>query len=173
VGHIVHSGASRMQIVDALFFKIGWAWCSLHKMRVGLVTSNLCVFASGGIYRSHSAFQCVGGVKPHCIFCHAQVGLWRFPEKSSSGHVAPNLFFASDGICGSHSACWCVWSVKLRHTIFCAQFSWCGFQKSVPGLVTSNLYFASDAICGSHSPIQCIKHAKHGRNMFHARLGLV
>jgi hypothetical protein len=31
VGHIVHSGASRAQNFDALFFMIGWTRCSIHK----------------------------------------------------------------------------------------------------------------------------------------------
>jgi hypothetical protein len=31
VAHVVHSGASQVQNVDALFFKVGWAQCCFLK----------------------------------------------------------------------------------------------------------------------------------------------
>jgi hypothetical protein len=33
VGHAVHSGASRAQNIDALFFMLNWTWCAFHKKR--------------------------------------------------------------------------------------------------------------------------------------------
>jgi hypothetical protein len=33
-GHVVHSGASEKQNIDALFFMLGWTRCRLHKKRV-------------------------------------------------------------------------------------------------------------------------------------------
>jgi hypothetical protein len=33
--HIVHSGAFGRRHVNALFRKLGWAWCGIHKERAG------------------------------------------------------------------------------------------------------------------------------------------
>jgi hypothetical protein len=46
-----------------------------HKLRQN------CVFSSGGMYRSRSAFWCVQGVKYRCTIFHAQVGRSGFLEK--------------------------------------------------------------------------------------------
>jgi hypothetical protein len=35
VGYIACSGVSREQNIDALFFKLGWAWCGSHKKHIG------------------------------------------------------------------------------------------------------------------------------------------
>jgi hypothetical protein len=34
VGHVMHSGASGPQNIDALFFMLGWAWCGFLKKHV-------------------------------------------------------------------------------------------------------------------------------------------
>jgi hypothetical protein len=34
-GHIVHSSASRLRNIEALFFMVGWAWCGLHTKFTG------------------------------------------------------------------------------------------------------------------------------------------
>jgi hypothetical protein len=42
MGDVVHSGASTVCNVEALFFMLRRAWCSLHKSASGHVTPNLC-----------------------------------------------------------------------------------------------------------------------------------
>jgi hypothetical protein len=41
-----------------------------------------CVFASGGIYGTRSAFWCVRGVKHRCTFFHVRVGPIRIQQKA-------------------------------------------------------------------------------------------
>jgi hypothetical protein len=41
VGHVVHSGASRVWNVEAQFFMLGRAWCGAYKKCPGQVTPNL------------------------------------------------------------------------------------------------------------------------------------
>jgi hypothetical protein len=38
---VVHSGASRVRNIDALFFMIRWAWCGFHKKHAGTHYSRL------------------------------------------------------------------------------------------------------------------------------------
>jgi hypothetical protein len=40
-GFVVHSGASRTQNVDALFFMFRWAWCGFHKNHGGTCYAKL------------------------------------------------------------------------------------------------------------------------------------
>jgi hypothetical protein len=117
---VVHSGASRVQNVIALFFMVGWDWYGFNKKRARTSYTQLLFFnsrgsvghvvhsgASGRIMLRHY-FSCSGG--PSAVFI-----------KSALGHVTPNLCFASYGICGSRSPFRCVWCVKHDRTIFHAQ----------------------------------------------------
>jgi hypothetical protein len=78
-GHVVDYSASGVRNIDTLFFMLGWDWYGFHKKAHRDTLRRTCVFASGGICGSQSAFQCVWGVKHRCtIFC-ARVGLVRIP----------------------------------------------------------------------------------------------
>jgi hypothetical protein len=111
--HIVHSGATGAPIVIAIFFMLRWDRYGFDKKR------HSCVFASGGICGSCSAFKSIWGMKCRCIFMlrWAQCGL----QKRVLGHVTHNLCFASCGMCGSRSAFWCVRGAKRDRTIFQAR----------------------------------------------------
>jgi hypothetical protein len=91
MGHVVHSGASRVQNVDALFFMLGWDRCGLHKMRTGthyaeLVFLNL-VGSMGDIV--HSGVS--GAWNINTLFL-CSCGPVRF-HKKHVGHVTRNLCF--------------------------------------------------------------------------------
>jgi hypothetical protein len=78
----------------------------------------ICVFASGGICGSRSAFRCLRGTKyRHTIF-HARVGLVQFSKKARRDKLRRTCVIASCGICRSRSALRCIRGVKHRCTIF-------------------------------------------------------
>jgi hypothetical protein len=78
-GHVVNSGAPAARNINALFFMLVWDRYRFHKKHTRTHHARTCVFASGGICGSCSAFWCVQGTKhQHTIF-HAQVGPVLFP----------------------------------------------------------------------------------------------
>jgi hypothetical protein len=52
VGHVVHSGASGTQNIEAQFFMLRWDWCSFHKKRIRTSYVKL-VFLHPGGYVAH------------------------------------------------------------------------------------------------------------------------
>jgi hypothetical protein len=73
-----------------------------------------CVFTSGGICGSRSAFQFVQGMKRRRSIFHARVGLVRIPQKVCRDTLRQTCFFASGGSYGSRSALHYIWGAKCR-----------------------------------------------------------
>jgi hypothetical protein len=89
----VHSGASMLGNVDALFFMLGWARCGFHKKHTGTLFIELAFFlhpvgsvshlvhsGASGARNVDSLFPCSGG--PDVVFI-----------KSTPEHVTWNLCF--------------------------------------------------------------------------------
>jgi hypothetical protein len=132
-----------------------------------------CVFASGGICGSRSAFLCVCGTNyRHTIFMLEWA--WCGFHKKRDGHDTLNLCFCIQ---------WDLWDTYciLMHPeckISTHYFSFSGGPgavsiKSIPGYVMPNLCFASYGIWGSRSAFRCVRGTKHDRTILHTRVGPV
>jgi hypothetical protein len=147
----LHLGAKRWRTI--FHARVGPMWFS-YKAHVEMLRQT-CVFASGGICGSRSAFRCVWGIKhsfwnmyrwnmgmkhSHIIF-HAHVSTVHIPKKPCRDTLHQTCVFASVGIYGSRNAFQCVCGVKHRWTIFMLGCARCSFHKSTTGHVKPNLHF--------------------------------
>jgi hypothetical protein len=105
--------------------------CAVCNSRVGTVQipqeacrdtlRQTCVFASGGICGSRSAFWWIREAKRRCPILHARVGRVQIPQKACRDTLCRTCVFASGGMCGSHSAFRWIRDAKRECTIFQAQ----------------------------------------------------
>jgi hypothetical protein len=95
-------------------------WDTLHRT---------CVFASGAICGSCSAFCCVRGAKHRCTIFHARVGPVQISQKACQDTFCWTCVLASGAVCQSHSTFLCVRGTKHQCTIFHARVASCGFNK--------------------------------------------
>jgi hypothetical protein len=132
-----------------------------------------CLFATGAICGSRSAFWCIGAVKRGCtifMFRWALCG----SHKERDGHVRQTCVFTSDAIKGSCRAFNCIRGAKCRHTNIHARLGPTLIPKKVhQDTLRRTCVFASGAICGSCSAFVCIRGMKRRSTIFHAWMGPV
>jgi hypothetical protein len=92
--HVVHFGTSGARNIDTLFFMLGWDWYRFHKKTRHDTIHRTCVFASGVICGSRSAFRCVRDMKCRRTIFYAQVGLVRIPQKAHRDRLRRTCVFS-------------------------------------------------------------------------------
>jgi hypothetical protein len=140
-GHIVHSGASVVCNVDALYFMLGGTGAVSIKSALGQVTSKLyfCI-------RWHMWVAYCIPVHPGCAtsmhYFSCSCGTVTDSTESAPGHITRNSCSGFDGICGTCSALRWVRGAKHRCNIFLARGgTGMDSTKWVPGHITPNLCF--------------------------------
>jgi hypothetical protein len=93
------------------FLCLGGPGADPIKSTLGYITGT-CVFASGAICVSCSAFWCIRGTKYRCTIFRARMGKVRIPLEARRDKLLCTCIFASGAICGSHSASVCVRGMK-------------------------------------------------------------
>jgi hypothetical protein len=99
VGHIVHSGASGPQNIDAPFLCLGGTSTDSIKSALGHVMLNLCFSIWWDLW-SRSAFWCVRGVKRRRTIFHDQVGRYGFHKKCIETRYSELVFLDTVGYAG-------------------------------------------------------------------------
>jgi methionine aminopeptidase len=102
VGHIVHSGSSRAQNVDTLFFIPGWAQCKSHKKRIETRYTKL-VFLHPVGSMGHVVHSGASSARNEHTICHSRLGPTQIPQKACRNMLCRTCVLASGGIYRSRS----------------------------------------------------------------------
>jgi hypothetical protein len=97
-----------------------WSRCNTKEVR-RVTLRQTCVFASGAICGSRSAFYYVWGMKRWHTTIHTRLGQCGFHKRRQWTCYAKHLFFTSSGICLSRSAFRFIQGTKYQCTIFYAR----------------------------------------------------
>jgi hypothetical protein len=95
VGHIVHSGASGLRNIDALFFMIGWGQGGFRRKRVGTRYVEVVLLHSVG-FTGHVVDSSAFGPQKSTPYFSCSGGPSVISIRSAPGHVPLNL-------------CFCIW----------------------------------------------------------------
>jgi hypothetical protein len=98
-GYVVHSDASIAQNISALFFMLGTAQYIFKKSAPGTLRQT-CVFASGGICGSRSAFRCDWGMRCRCTFFRLRWDRCGFQKKAHQDTLCRTCGLHSVGYAG-------------------------------------------------------------------------
>jgi hypothetical protein len=91
-GHVVHSGASRVRNVNALFFILGRAWYGFHKKRAGTHYAELVLLFPVGSVGHVVPLWCIRGMKRRHTVFHARVGSVWFHQKCAGTQYVKLVF---------------------------------------------------------------------------------